>query len=59
MNGLGYSSDKSEKPQLQGVSKSVDADDESRHMNEAEVVSVILDLLSGLDYLHKKGICHR
>jgi serine/threonine protein kinase len=58
MNGSGYSSDDKKKEKAKSDGKASD-NNESRSMTGAEVVSVTLDLLRGLQYLHSKGVCHR
>jgi serine/threonine protein kinase len=61
LNGHGYSpDDKKEHMKLDGKTIGNESNvNTSRSMTEAEVVSVTLDLLRGLNYLHSKGICHR
>jgi serine/threonine protein kinase len=58
MNGQGYSPNKSSTTNSKEMTFEC-ADNVHRRMTEAEVVSVCLDLLCGLSYLHSKGICHR
>jgi serine/threonine protein kinase len=54
MNGVGYTHISKE------LKKEIKEDKNSRRaMTEEEVVSLSLDLLRGLHYLHSKGICHR